>query len=128
MTAELEKGAQEGLAPENGEAVVQAVRVEFSGPLPHPQVLAQYNDAVSDGAERIVRLAENQAQHRQALEARGQAFTFALAMVSLLGGIFLIALGNSAAGLVPLVAAIAGLGGIFVFRELQIHRDERESP
>lgn len=43
-------------------------------------------------------------------------------MVALIGGIVLIALGNSAEGLVPLIAAIAGLGGLFVYREFRAER------
>jgi uncharacterized membrane protein len=135
---ELDKGqSEQGLAgPDSessipdadspsGEAVVQAVRVEFSGPLPHPQLLAQYNEAVPNGADRIVKLTENQAEHRQTMESRGQVFTFALALIALVGGIVLIALGNSAEGLVPLIAAIAGLGGLFVYREIRSHKGEK---
>lgn len=113
-----------GSAPP-GEAVVQEVRVEFSGPLPHPQLLAQYNQAVPNGADRIVKLTENQAQHRQSIESRAQIFTFVLALIALIGGILLIALGNSIEGLVPLIAAIAGLGGLFVYREIRSHRSEK---
>lgn len=136
---ELDQGQPEGVAqpdysppdqaasqaPGGGEAMVQAVRVEFSGPLPPPPLLAQYNEALPNGADRIVKLTENQAKHRQSMESRGQIFTFALAMVALVGGIILIALGKSAEGLIPLVAAIAGLGGLFVYREIQTHRGEK---
>lgn len=104
---------------------MQALRVEFSGPLPHPQLLAQYNEAVPNGADRIVKLTENQAEHRQAIESRGQLFTFALAVIALVGGIVLIALGDSAEGLVPVIAAIAGLGGLFVYREIRTHQGEK---
>jgi uncharacterized membrane protein len=136
---ELDKGRHEGEVPQpnpatgggpqgpqpGAEAVVQAVRVEFSGPLPHPQLLGQYNEAVPDGADRIVKLTENQAQHRQSLESRAQVFTFILALIALVGGIVLIALGNSAEGLVPLVAAIGGLGGLFVYREIQTQKERK---
>jgi uncharacterized membrane protein len=39
-------------------AVLRMERHEFSGPLPSPEVLARYNDALPGGAERIVALAE----------------------------------------------------------------------
>jgi uncharacterized membrane protein len=99
--------------------------MSFSGPLPHPQVLVQYNEAVPDGAERVFRLTENQAQHRQALEVRAQTFAFLLSLISLLGGIGLMALGNSVEGLVALIAAITGLGGAFVVRSVLTQREER---
>ena len=93
--------------------------------MPHPQLLAQYNEALPNGADRIVRLTENQAAHRQAMESRSQIFTFLIAMIALIGGIALIALGYSAEGLVPLVAAIAGLGGLFVYREVRSRKAEK---
>jgi uncharacterized membrane protein len=106
------------------EAVVRALHLEFSGPLPHPQLLSQYNELIPNGAERIVALTEREARHRQSLEARGQLFAFVLAMVSLVGGIGLIAIGASVEVLVPLLAAIAGLGGMFIYREVQSRKDE----
>ncbi len=40
----------------------------FSGPLPPPQVLAQYDEIQAGFADRIVAMAENQALHRQQSE------------------------------------------------------------
>lgn len=42
----------------------------FSGPLPPPAVLEQYNRIVSGAAERIIKMVENQSSHRQRLESR----------------------------------------------------------
>ena len=39
-----------------------------SGPIPPPQILQQYNNIVPDAAERILRMAEKQSDHRMALE------------------------------------------------------------
>jgi len=100
-------------------AVIEAVSIEVRGTLPHPQLLSQFNDVIPDGAERIVQLTESQVRHRQVMEARGQIFTFLLAVVALLGGIVLIAVGDGANGLAPLVVAVAGLSGLFVYRELR---------
>lgn len=122
--SEVDRAGSEGsLQP--ADAVLQAIHVEVSGPLPQPQVLAQYDAVVPGGADRIVKLAENQVKHRHTMQARGQIFTFVLALVVLLGGIGLVALGNSVEGLVPLVAALAGLGGLFVYREIQWSRSEK---
>lgn len=59
------------------------------------------------------------------MESRAQIFTFALALIVLVGGIALIAFGNSPEGLLPLVAAIAGLGGLFLYREVETRRGEK---
>lgn len=97
-------------------------RHEFSGPLPPPEVLARYNDALPGGAERIVALAEQQAKHRRKMEARGQILLFVVVLVAVIGGIVLIALGQDAFGLVPIIGALGGLGGLFLYREYKTHR------
>jgi len=101
------------------QALSQQGTIEISGAVPHPQLLRQYNEVMSAGAERIVRLAEGQVRHRQSMESRGQIFTFVLAAITLLGGMILVAIGRGPQGLVPLVVAVAGLGGLFVYRELR---------
>ncbi len=49
---------------------IEARSMSFSGPIPHPSLLAQYNDVVPDAADRIIRMAEEQAIHRQYLEKK----------------------------------------------------------
>lgn len=102
------------------EQLVQILaRAVFSGPLPPPEMLARYNEALPDGANRIVKMTEDQSSHRRKMESRGQIFAFVLAMVAILGGIFLIAEGRSIEGLVPLLAAIGGLIAVFVYGEVR---------
>jgi|GEM_PF-1149863 uncharacterized membrane protein len=68
--------------------------VTSSGPLPQAAELAAYNQAVPDGAQRIVAMAEKQAGHRMSIEAQvikaqirqgylGQVFALAIAMAAL---------------------------------------------
>ena len=42
----------------------------YSGPLPPPQALEQYNRAVPNGAERIMAMAEKELDHRHTLETK----------------------------------------------------------
>jgi uncharacterized membrane protein len=69
------------------------------GPLPSPALLKQYDEVVPGAAERIMTMAENQAQHRQELEASvirtdnlksllGMVFGFVIALVGFGGGLF----------------------------------------
>ena len=51
----------------------------WSGPLPPPTLLAEYNDAVPDGAERIVSMVERQTAHRMEMEARTAKYDHRLA-------------------------------------------------
>ena len=41
---------------------------QYSGPLPHPNDLIRYNDAVPNAAERIIAMAESEMQHRHKQE------------------------------------------------------------
>jgi len=48
---------------------VQQVEIS-SGPIPSPQILQQYNNIIPDAAERIIRMAEKQSDHRIDLESK----------------------------------------------------------
>jgi uncharacterized membrane protein len=56
--------AKQYAAHSTAQATIQA----HAGPLPNPETLAQYNDIIPDGADRIMKMAEGQASHRQKLE------------------------------------------------------------
>ena len=60
--------------PENNPQVrnthLKLQQVEISGPIPPPQILQQYNHIVPDAAERIIRMAEKQSDHRIDLERK----------------------------------------------------------
>lgn len=115
-------------------AEVLAVSSHFSGPLPPPHVLGQYNQAFPNAAERIVEMAEGQSKHRQDLEKsrvladidnekRGQWFAFALALLMFVGAFLLVWQGKSVAGLTLLIAEIATLAGLFIYGKESKHRE-----
>lgn len=107
---------------------VQLQRVErsFSGPLPPPEALAQYNDVIPGAAERILAMAEKQQLHRQKLELEvirsninaqrlGVLLGFFIALTATGGGIYLIANGQSVGGLVSILATLVALVGTFIY-------------
>jgi uncharacterized membrane protein len=49
-------------------ATTLAQVTSFSGPIPHPELLAQYDQIIPKGADRILKMAERQSEHRQYLE------------------------------------------------------------
>ena len=116
----------------------EAVQAElFSGPLPHPEHLAAYEQALSGLAGRITRMAELQADHRRAteskivdssirLESRGQIFGFVIAMIALIGGIGLMAFDKPITGATTSFSALAALVGVFVWSKRQKSRELRE--
>ena len=108
----------------------------FSGPLPPPEVLIRYNDAVPDGAERIIALAERQAAHRMALESRvvdadikrsnwGLVAGFVIALVGLVVSYLLVDRGNATAGVALGAVDLVGLVGAFVYGTVS-RRGERQ--
>jgi len=96
----------------------------FSGPLPHPDLLAKFNEIIPDGAERIMAMAERQSAHREKQEnrvidgnvrsqTRGSYFGFILSLVAILGGLFLLYQGKNIAGLGAIISSIAPLAAVF---------------
>lgn len=49
---------------------ITATASTFEGPIPPPDVLQQYNSIIPNAAERIIRMAEKQSDHRMDLEKK----------------------------------------------------------
>ncbi|HYF97525.1 MAG TPA: DUF2335 domain-containing protein [Coxiellaceae bacterium] len=99
----------------------------FSGPIPSPEILAKYENLQAGLAERIIRMAEEQAHHRQILEAKslqtniehvqesdkearyGQNYAFIVAMTAIVGGLTLAFFDKQIAAT---IITSLGLGGI----------------
>lgn len=107
-----------------------AVTHEWSGPLPAPSMLAEYNAVLPDGAERIVRQWEGETTHRHALE---DAEIRIFGLNALLGRIFALIFCLAALGVIAYAAYLgaqwlagilgAGLIGSVVAAFLRTHRD-----
>ena len=89
-------------------------------------MLAQYEGVFPGCAERIVKMAESQSEHRQHLEKtviegnvkaekRSSIFAFFLGAIAILGGIILIGFGKDVQGLVAIITAIVSLVGVFFY-------------
>ena len=114
-------------ATANPRQVVQRMSAAtFSGPLPPPEILVQYNDVVPNGAERIIALAERQAEHRMALENRvidadirrsnwGLGVGFLVSLAWLLVSYLVIHEGHAVAGVFLGSLDLVGLVGVFVY-------------
>ncbi|MCQ2167650.1 MAG: DUF2335 domain-containing protein [Bacteroidales bacterium] len=59
---------------EEAKSIIKAMVVmqeeSFSGPIPPPAILRQYEDLQSGAADRILRMAEKQSEHRMELEKK----------------------------------------------------------
>jgi uncharacterized membrane protein len=118
-------------------ATVTHQSVSYSGPLPHPALLAKYNEVIPNGAERIMAMAERQSAHRESLEsqvvagnvrsqARGALYAFIICIVTVIGGFVLIGFGKSVIGISTIVTSLASLAGVFIFSRREQRRERFE--
>jgi uncharacterized membrane protein len=109
----------------------------FSGPLPPPSLLARYNDVVPNGAERLMVMAERQSIHRESMEAQvvsgnvalqkqGNNRAFILALVVILGGIYLMATGKSGWGFAAIITSLTSLVSVFAIAKADQRRERLE--
>lgn len=136
--------AQRPLSPPPAPRGIRVEQSAFAGPLPPPEVLANYNQILPGLAERIVTMAETQSRHRQHIEEiaiaskiqnerHGQYLAFILAAIALVGSFWVIALGKSPAGITGIIGTLATLAAVFVYgrrsqqKELLAKRRDIES-
>jgi uncharacterized membrane protein len=121
--------------------VMTRVSKFFSGPLPPPEVLTEYNNAFLGAAERIVAMAEKQMAHRHGLEDHalasnsraeliGQILAAALSAIAIIGGIYLAAHDKPLSGFGVILLNVATLAGIFVYvrRAQEKERSDKLNP
>ncbi|MBI3970715.1 MAG: DUF2335 domain-containing protein [Chloroflexi bacterium] len=114
----------------------QTLSASFSGPLPHPSLLARYNEVVENGAERVFAMAERNQAHRHRLESRvvdseirtsylglGAALIVSLAGIG--AGVYAISLGRVIEGAGIIGGTLASMVGTFVYGS-RSRRKERE--
>ena len=89
------------LQPEQRKVIIKAFKQEaFSGPIPHPELLQKYENIQGGFADRIIKLAEKQLDHRidserQVVDGsvsdskRGQIFAFIVAVLFLVAAVYL---------------------------------------
>ncbi len=107
-----------------------------SSPYPTPQDLREYEDIHPGFTDRILKLTEQETEHRIREESlrnratieiakRGQALAFIVVMTLVGGGIAGILTGHSVGGLAGLIVAAATLVGAFVAPNLFARRSRR---
>lgn len=121
------KAIQQAVAQQNALQRGQLyAQVTMSGPLPPPQQLMGYEQVLPGSAERIIRMAEEQAAHRRGLETRGldhmitrsnRGLTTARNIqIAFLGAsVALILLGHDAAGTAIGTVDLVGMTTMFIY-------------
>jgi uncharacterized membrane protein len=125
--------------PEHREKVAVMVRTQIIrsthiGPLPPPEQLAAYNAIIPNGADRIMKMAENQSTHRIDLEntviksqqiqaGRGQLFGAIIGLSGLGLATFAAVKGQPWFGAVIGGSTLVSLAGVFVYSQTQERRE-----
>jgi uncharacterized membrane protein len=116
------------MKPAKNQTVNMAVQHQqaYSGPIPDPDSLARYEQIQPGLTERIMNMAEKEAEHRRendklivksSIRMATIGILFAFFSVLLFGGIIVYAVykESNVAALSTVVAALASLAGVFVF-------------
>lgn len=105
---------------------------ERSGPIPSPDDLERYSQIITDGADRIMALAESQTEHRHQLEQKivvaqiadansdrterlvGQIFALIIGLTAIVSGAIVASKGQPWPGAIIGGSAIVGLVSVFI--------------
>lgn len=109
----------------HGLSVVSIQHSSFSGPIPDAETLIKYNSVIPDGADRIMKMAENQQSHRINIESKiiksqssesklGQIFGLVIGLVGIVCGTYLAANGNPTVGGIIAGGTVVSLVSVFV--------------
>ncbi len=112
-------------------------KASFSGPLPPPSILSEYDSTLENGAERIMKMAEHQSNHRIELEkhaikeelrqsGRGQIYGFILALIGMAIAFGLAYLGHDTVAGIFGTTTIVGLVTVFVLGRQQQNKESEE--
>jgi uncharacterized membrane protein len=128
LPSDAREGVREALSnPEFVDKLVHCLTVEyrFRGPLPPPSYLQGYEAACPGAADRIISLAEGEAEHRRHMDGRrldlsgklatrGQIAAVVICLVLIIFGGVLVYGGKDVSGFVMIGMPLATLAGVFL--------------
>lgn len=96
-----------------------------SGPLPDAETLIRYNSVIPEGADRIMKMAENQQKHRISIESNlvasqssqsklGQVFGLIIGLAGIGCGTYLATIGQEVVGSIIAGGTVVSLVSVFV--------------
>ena len=124
--------------PEERIAIISRVisQIRYEGPLPPSFMLKEYEEILPGAADRILKMAEQQASHRQSIEKTvidskskaeilGVIFAGLIGLSAIVGGFVLIYIGRSGEGIAAIITSLASLIGAYLYGT-HSERAERE--
>lgn len=146
-SSEERRDSQPTVSPQVHNEIRQAIRhvtAEFSGPLPPPDILRQYEDVSEGLSERLISLVEKEADFRRKMEERyleaqiefksrsleisslevkrGQVFGLTIGCVALVCGLITAWIGHPVAGTLLGSGTILGLVSAFLYGRKTPHK------
>lgn len=109
----------------NQSQTTKLIQHQFSGPLPPPEILQQYDQVIPGAAERILAMAEKDAKHQREIEnsaiqfasrevKRGQWFGLAIGISAFITSIVALGLGSEQTASILGGVTVVGLVTVFV--------------
>lgn len=97
-------------SPIEPKAVQVSQSVSYQGPIPHPRILADYENVLPGAADRIIKMAEREQEHRHEFDAKCQASDSRDSLLGILFALF-ISLSTVGAGILIIfnVPSIRGI-------------------
>ena len=118
--------------------VIKAITIvqqeTFAGPIPHPKLIAGYEQILPGSADRFMKMAEQQQVHRMELEKmaissqlksneRGQVFGLILSSLIIVGAIVLFIVGMPWIGVALIAAVMVVLVTLFIRGKVHMDAD-----
>lgn len=111
--------------PQSGH-VIQVQQTQISGPIPAPEIIAGYERILPGSADRIIKMAEKEQEHRHGMERTntkmtaaiiilGQFLGFTIGISGIVGGIYLVLHDKPITGFSIFFASLATLVGVFLY-------------
>lgn len=97
-----------------------------TGPIPSPDTIAGYERTLTGSADRIIKMAEKEQEHRLnfirtqqshqfVLTVIGQSLAFLMGISGIAGGIYLVATDKSISGFSVFFSSLAVLAGVYLY-------------
>lgn len=110
----------------------------YQGPLPPPELFAQYEQILPGAADRILSMAERQSQHRQTKELKqvnaesrdsllGIISAFIISIITIISGVYVIMNGHAVSGTILGTTGLVSLVSVFIYgtRNKQIEEETK---
>lgn len=113
-----QKNQRNSIGPLHRQAMMTMMAEMYSGPIPKGDELLKYEQACPGAADRIIAMAERQAEHRQGLELKvvdanivgeriGSVFALVITLSLIMSGLYLTLNGKTAEGITSLLSGPA---------------------